>query len=207
MKIIAIVFALIVAGITIFVLYKTFGSAVSILEIGSFITLSLTLIVLVWYAYDTNSIAQITRKRWLREGVLGTSYNFQLVGEKGDTGRTLVQIHNHSTLVVRARVNCNFKIYGQSVSGGPAYDGGENWILFPLQMSQGWFEINSLLQMKGKTVDQMITEFTQANLEEQLTMTLELEFWDELGTRRVLPRRFHYFDFNRWAWIPRLTER
>jgi hypothetical protein len=53
----------------------------------------------------------------------------------------------------------------------------------------------------------MIAECTPANREEQLTMTLELEFWDELGARRKLPPRRHNFDFKRWGWIPDLTER
>jgi hypothetical protein len=35
---------------------------------------------------------------------------------------------------------------------------------------------------------------------------LSLEFWDELGARRTLPSRHHYFDFDRWAWIPELAE-
>lgn len=33
-----------------------------------------------------------------------------------------------------------------------------------------------------------------------------LEFWDELDMRRKLPPRRHYFDFERWAWIPQLAE-
>jgi hypothetical protein len=81
------------------------------------------------------------------------------------------------------------------------------WLLFPQQISQGWFEIESLLQKKGKTVAAVIAESTPTNRREQLTMVLELEFWDELGARRKLPPRQHYFDFERWAWIPQLAER
>jgi hypothetical protein len=74
-------------------------------------------------------------------------------------------------------------------------------------MSQGWFEIESILQKKGKSVAIMTTEHVQENTKEQLTMMLSLEFWDELGARRELPQRLHYFDFNQWVWIPELTER
>ena len=73
-------------------------------------------------------------------------------------------------------------------------------------MIQGWFEIESLLQSKGKSVAAMIAESTPANRHDQLTMLLDLEFWDELGARRRLPPRRHYFDFDRWAWIPHVTE-
>jgi hypothetical protein len=73
-------------------------------------------------------------------------------------------------------------------------------------MSQGWFEIETLLQMKGKTVSTMVAERTPANSKEQLTMLLELEFSDEQGAQRKLPPRRTYFDFERWAWIPQLGE-
>ena len=52
----------------------------------------------------------------------------------------------------------------------------------------------------------MITEHSTENTNKQLTMVLMLEFWDELETRRVLPPRPHYFDFDQWKWIPQLTE-
>lgn len=179
----------------------------TILAIGTFLVLSLTLIVLIWYAYDTNSIAKVTRERWSREGVLSTTYSMELNSTKGDRGQTLFKMINPSTLVVHAKVNCNFKIYGQSVSAGGAYDGSENWLLFPQQTSIGWFEIESLLQKKGKSVATMITEHSLENAKEQLTMVLSLEFWDELDVKRRLPQRFHHFDFDRWAWIPQLTEK
>jgi hypothetical protein len=52
----------------------------------------------------------------------------------------------------------------------------------------------------------MIAEATPTNIEHQLTMRLELEFWDELGSRRKLPPMRHYFDFVQWVWIPYITE-
>ena len=207
MKTLAIGFAAVVAIMVAVVGWKAVRSPdAAALSIGTFVILSLTLIVLVWYAYDTNSIARVTRERWMREEVLGTTYSMELVGQKGEPGRTLFRIHNPSTLVVRARVACNFRIYGEPVGADPLYDGKETWLLFPQQTSQGWFETESLVQKKGKSVATMIGECTATNRHEQLTMVLELEFWDELGARRRLPGRPHYFDFDRWAWIPRLAE-
>ncbi len=207
MKKIAVSFAVCVILIAIVITYSAWSSKdVNALNIGSFLILSLTLIVLVWYAFDANTIARVTQERWMREGVLATTYSMELTGQKGQPGRTLFRIHNPSTLIVRAKVTCNFRVYGQPIKAGPAYEGEETWVLFPQQISQGWFEIDSLLQKKGKNVSAMIAEHTQANRKEQLTMVLELEFWDELGARRKLPPRPHYFDFERWAWIPQLTE-
>jgi hypothetical protein len=168
--------------------------------------LSLTLVVLVVYAYDTNSVARITRDRWAREGVLGATYNMPLTGERGDGRRTMFQIHNPSTLVIRAKVACNFRIYDEPVKAGPAYDGDEFWLVFPKEDIQGWFEVEQLLQMKGKSVPIMMAKFTPTNRTHQLTMKLELEFWDELGSHRTLPAQHRYFDLQRWAWIPHITE-
>jgi hypothetical protein len=176
------------------------------LALGSFVISTLTLVVLVWYAYDTNSIARVTRERWMREGVLGTTYSMELVGEKGQAGRTLFRIHNPSTLIVRATVACNFRVCGEPIKAGATYDGEDTWLVFPQQMIQGWFEIESLVEKKGKSITAMVAESTPGNRRDQLTMALELEFWDELGARRKLPVRPHYFDFDRWAWIPQITE-
>jgi len=205
MKAIAIIFAACIIAITALATWSEWSSK-DALTISNFVVLALTLIVLVFYAYDTNSIARVTRERWLRDGVLSTTYAMQLTGEKGQNGRTLFRLHNPSTLVVRATVACNFRIYGEPIKAGPAYDGKDVWLLFPQQVSQGWFDINSLLQAKGKSVATMMAEHTAANANDQLTMQLELEFWDELGGKRKLPTRPYYFDFERWAWIPQLTE-
>ena len=118
----------------------------------------------------------------------------------------MFRLHNPSTLLVRARVQCNLKVYGAPVQAGALYDGDDVWLIFPQETSQGWFEIETLLERKGKNVAAMIAEGTPANRKDQLTMRLKLEFWDELGERRVLPARPHYFDFERWAWIPQLAE-
>ena len=206
-KTITIGFAVCVLVSAAFVIWRTWPpETANLLTLGNFVLGALTLVVLVWYAYDTNSIARVTLERWQREGVLSPTYEMQIVGEKGTRGKTMFRLHNLSALVVTAKVACNFRVYGEAVAYHPAYDGTDMWRLFPHQISQGWFEIEPLLQKKGKTVGAMIAEHTPVNSQQQLTMSLELEFWDELGAHRKLPGRQHYFDFGRWAWIPHLTE-
>jgi len=206
-RLVPLAFVLVAIVIAALVIWEALNSTdSSLLAIGNFAVLTLTLIVLVWYAYDTNLIAQVTLERWQRDGVLSTTYSMELIGKRGDTGKTTFRLHNSSTLVVRAQVTCNFRVYGEPTSYHDAYDGKEKWILFPQQTSQGWFEIEPLLQKKGKTVAAMIAEHNPVNSQQQLTMFLELEFWDEVGNHRKLPGRQHYFDFGRWAWIPHLTE-
>ena len=92
------------------------------------------------------------------------------------------------------------------MAAGALYEGKENWLLFPHQQSQGWFEVESLLKQHGKNVATMQAEGSDENRKHQLTMVLELAFWDELGATRTLPPLPHYFDFKRWAWIPSLGE-
>ena len=208
MKVIALAFAIVAAAICTFVGWRELSSVQPrLLELGSLLVLTMTLVVLVVYAYDTNSIAQVTRDRWTREGILATTYSLGLPGASvGDSGHTTFQLHNASPLVVRAKVNFNFKVYGNPVTAGALYDGKDNWVLFPHQQSQGWFEVESLLKQQGKNVAAMQAEVSEENRKRQLTMVLELTFWDEFGVTRVLPPRPHYFDFKRWAWIPRLGE-
>lgn len=117
----------------------------------------------------------------------------------------LFRIKNPSTLLVQAKVNCNFEIYREPVDYDDAYNGIDFWSIFPLQTSQGHFEVSQLLSKKGKTIEEMIRERTEANHDEQLTMNLELKFRDELKNSRKLPKRKHFFDFERWYWIPKIT--
>ncbi len=94
-----IVCVLILAGIVACRAWRS--SNPDILQIGNFLALALTLVVLIWYAHDTNVMARVAQERWMREGVLGTTYSMQLLGGKADAGRTLFQLQNPSTLVVR----------------------------------------------------------------------------------------------------------
>jgi hypothetical protein len=176
-----------------------------LLDVGTFIVLALTLVALTIYAYDTNSMARVARARWAREGVLATTYEMEETGLRGQTATTVFRIRNTSQLLVRARVKCNLRVYGDAVAAHDAYDGRETWLVFPQQMSQGWFNIEEITQKKGKTIATMVAERSTANADSQLTMDLELEFRDELGARRKLPTRRHYFDFDAWRWVPILT--
>ncbi len=153
MKKVAVGFTVCVFAVTAIVTHSAWPPT-DALALGNFLILALTLIVLVWYAYDTNSIARVARERWMREGVLSATYSMELIGNRGEAGRTLFRIHNPSTLLVRATVACNFRIYGDLIKAGPAYDGEDVWLVFPQQMSQGWFEIESLLQKKEKVLQQ-----------------------------------------------------
>jgi len=176
-----------------------------ILNIGTFLVLTLTLVSLVFYAYDTNSIARITRAQWKRKSVLNTMYEMATVDQRGQAGRTVFQIHNPSTLVVRAKVDCNFRLYGDRVDYHADFDGTATWYVYPQQVSQGWFEIAPLLEKKGKTVSQLIAEWTAENWTSQLTMDLMLQYRDELEEHRELPSRKCFFDFDEWRWVPVLT--
>lgn len=209
MKWVAVTFSVCVTLVIAYVLWISWPwTSNNHIGLATFVVTSLSLIVLTWYAYDNNSIARITQERWKREGLLGTSYSMELVGtkDKPGEGRTLFRLRNASPLVVRAKVNCNFRIYGEPVEAGPPYTGKDLWVLFPQQLSQGWFSIEDLLKLKGKSIAGMITESNPQNREKQFTMLLELQFSDEFGQERVLPGRSQYFDFERWTWIPHLTE-
>ena len=152
MRTIAITFAIFGAIICALVAWRELVSPQPrLIELGSLVVLTLSLIVLVLYAYDTNDIARITRDRWTREGILATAYGLAMPDASvGDAGRTTFQLHNGSPLVVRAKVNFNFNIYGQAVTAGALYDGRANWLLFPHQQSQGGFEVEIFAEAAGE---------------------------------------------------------
>jgi hypothetical protein len=180
----------------------------SILNIATFVVLSLTLIALIIYAYDTNLTASMARARWEREHILESYYSMTIVPRKdNDRGRTLFLVGNPSTLMLRAKVWCNIQLYNQSVDMSDDYNGKNTWYIFPQQIGQGWFEIADIIAKKGKTIEVMIDETTDANYGKQLTMDLEIEFRNELEIRRRLPLRRHYFDFKDWQWIPHLSKK
>ncbi len=166
--------------------------------------LGITLIIILWYARNTQRMATIAEKRWERDSMIRATYNIKMATDKKSV---LFAITNPSTLLVSALVNCNFKIYREPVDYSDAYNGKDLWEIFPGQISQGHFEISTLLSKKGKTIEQMKSERTQANHEEQLTMELKIKFRDETGEEKELPARRHFFDFERGDWIPKITKK
>jgi heme/copper-type cytochrome/quinol oxidase subunit 2 len=178
-----------------------------ILEIGNFITLTLTLIILAIYAFDTNKLARLTQKRWERESILLATYSMAVVDHKGDKGRTGFLILNPSNLMLQAKVWCNFQVYGEPVDSDDAFNGKKVWTILPSQPYNGWFEIESFLKQKGKTVEEMIKKYSDENREKQLTMDLKIEFRNELGDSRILPSMKYYFVFKEWKWIPNFTDK
>lgn len=176
-----------------------------ILEIGTFVVLTSTLFALIFYVNDTNQLASIAQSRWERENVLNAAYEMEGIDDTGGAGRTLFRITNRSPYIIRAKIWCEFKIYDSPVEVKDEFNGTSIWLIFPQQVSQGWFEIAPLLAQKGKTVQQMKEEYASDNRTTQLTMDLTIEFRDEIGNRKRLPTRRHYFAFNDWRWIPVLT--
>lgn len=190
-----------------FILYKARQEInPDILQIGNFVILTLTLIALAIYAFDTNRLAQLTQERWKRESILLATYSMAVTDQKGGKGRTGFVILNPSNLMLKAKVWCDFKVYGVPVHADGAYN-GELWAIDPGQRVGGWFEVEPLLKQRGKTVNEMIKEYSEENRGKQLTLDLKIEFRNELEDRRLLPTRKYYFVFNEWKWIPVLTSK
>lgn len=195
-----------IAAISLFIIFITLQKPeYNIISLGSFIVLALTLIALIFYAFDTNTIARITKLKWEQESVLSATYTIEMYTGTVNSDKVLFRLTNPSKTFIKAKVNCNFKINGKSVNFSKPYSGEEIWILFPHQVSQGWFRISDILKLDNKTIENMKTEYQDNNRSTQLTMDLEIEFRDEFGQKRSLPKRRHFFEFKNWLWIPELT--
>ena len=176
-----------------------------LIDIGTFVILTLTLIALIIYAYDTNLMASIANERWKRASILNTTYSMNQ--STSNKSHTIFQIYNQSNLVVKAKVRCNFLVYGEPVTFNSAFEGKEVWCSLPYQSISGWFDIEKLLAEKNYDQNKMIQNRTDANRATQLTMNLEIEYRDELDNERKLPSVKHFFDFKELRWIPCITQK
>lgn len=200
-----------------------FDDGDAMLQRGTFIVLTLTLLALLRYGYDTYTMASVSKMRWDEESILGAYYQMTMAVWTGKydappniieldgfqvSERVLFTLLNDSKAFLHVRVWCNFKIYGEPVDFRDEYCGREIWNVYPKQQSTGWFLLSQVLDLKRKTIANMIEERTDENRKQQLTMDLRLEYQaPELGRSRELPARRHFFDFKQWSWIPELTFR
>ena len=187
--------------------YSLWRDSTQSLHAGALVILAITLVVLIVYAWDTRRIANATEQKWEEERKPKIMYEMVLAQQNVRDEKVMFRLINPSNYFVKARVNLNFEVYGDPVGYHPVYDGKEIWLVYPGQMCQGWYSIGTLLGMKGKTSEQMLQERTESNKTQQLTCDLQIDFTSETGYSREYPSRHHYFDFDRWAWIPDLTVR
>jgi hypothetical protein len=173
---------------------------------GTLIVLSITLITVAIYAYDTHSIAGATRWQLMRDGILSVTYGMRMARVGVFLDRTLFVFDNPSTLLVRAKVWCDFMVDGKPVEYHSDFNGKKTWYLYPRQTSQGYFEVSKLLDKASLSFADMVAARNDSNAETQLTMDLRIVFRDELGNRREFPTRRHFFDFKAKRWVPRLTQ-
>ena len=175
-----------------------------VISIAMLLILAMTLIALIIYTSDTHAISQVTKSEAeLRKPVLLATNPITKMPDMPD--RTMFSVKNPSTVLVRAKVRCRIAIYGELVPASRNFDGTKTWYIYPQQLSRGWFELSPILTKKGKTYDQMKSEQTEDNRQEQLTLDLEVSYRDELNNERTLPEIHSFFDFKEGAWIPHIT--
>lgn len=205
---------LVLIVVVIFVFSFVDGSGHT-LERGTFLVLSLTLLALLRYAFDTYTMAAIAKEQWEEQSFLDAFYDMRLGGPKpgyviynrAGTDRVMFSLINNTKAFVSARVYLNIRIYNVPVDFDDKFNGKRSWLLFPRQRNTEWFELESVLNKQGKTINGIIDERTESNRKDQLTMDLRIEFWsDELNRTRNFPERRHFFDFGeQWTWIPEMT--
>jgi hypothetical protein len=113
------------------------------LGLCNFIVLSITLLVLIRYAFDTYNIAKINYKMWEQGAFLGVTYNINFIE---NNCRTIIRIINTSNLSITATVNCNLKINDIEIQSYPQFDGTRKWKIQPMESVQEWFELEDLFK-------------------------------------------------------------
>jgi hypothetical protein len=102
---------LIILGTFAVALFSIGKSGIRLIDIGTFVVISLTLIALVFYANDTNRLTRITQSKWERETILAATYGMACQKDKGHPEITAFILNNPSTLLIRAKVWAVSKVY------------------------------------------------------------------------------------------------
>ncbi len=191
---------------------EAYGEDAERISATTFLVLSVTLAVLVYYTYETYRIAETDKNMWELEIMPSGIPVIEMhkVPTQRYSDRVNFALKNTSKFAWWARVWCNFRIYDRRVDSlGEDFDGfngKRKWMVYPEEISCSFFEIEPLLSTQGKTLEKMRAERTQDNRKIQLTMDLEIELKNEKGKERRYPPRHYFFDFYDWNWVPLVTE-
>jgi hypothetical protein len=173
---------------------------------GQLIILSLTLAFIILYARDTNRLANAQEEKWETELEPRVAYQTSTLEMPDRDVDLRFRLINLTNFYVEVRLDCNFKVSGDSVKISGAYDGTEVWPLSQHEAVEGHFRLARLLETKGKTLDQIRSGSGGTNGSELLTMEISIEAESETGRKKKYPPRRYHFSFERLIWIPRLTE-
>jgi len=109
---------LIVAGI--FVVVSIGKSETRLIDIGTFVVITLTLISLIIYANDTNRLTKFTKMRYDRDIIINATYEMV---DRDHNGRTYFSLINNSNLFVRAKVCTEICVYAEPIKVRPEFSG------------------------------------------------------------------------------------
>ena len=192
-NIIRIFFALIIISTICFTIKGFEPKEVDYVSIGTLIILSLTLLVLIQYAYDTNRVANITRDFNLTPNVMLKLSSTLLTNKEYDIGFDLL---NQSSFYVKAFVNVELKCYNDSINiSNDVYYGKRPWILPPNAFVHGHFHLNdNLLKPSNRTIAELKQKGEDINA---LSMKVKINCTSIHNIDLKIPEIKYHFVFKR----------
>ena len=163
------------------------------------LSLILTLLALVRYAYDTYRVSEL--------GAMPTASLVFIQASREQTPLLLNSLpRNHSRIPIECWCNVHAKILGDEVDLDGFYGGKQPWNLQPYQEPRGVLNLADLLRSREITMNVLRDAWNVANsFEVQCSvLRLDVEFWYRTLNGRFQSRRFregYYFDFDKNALV------
>ena len=153
------------------------------------LTLVLSLIVLIKYAYDTSLIA---KEVWY------PAAHFVVGNNEDDRYDISFNITSIYKLSLKCWCKLNITVYDQPVTLGGFYNAEHSIDIQPLGKVHGHFRIQDILSKTKYDVRYMIDKFNDDDAKKQLYM--EIEFWYETlegDLKNTNPKQPYYFNFKK----------
>jgi hypothetical protein len=171
--------------------------------------LIVTALIILWYTFETATIAKISEENQLR--LKSPSVFCYVYTNPQDSSDTKIKLSNQSTYPVAVKLNCNFKMDGKDFDFSPAYNGQHYWNLQYNEIKEGHFSWLDLLKHQGIISSKEANIFRKLRTKElvpdppNLSMDIEIYCINEMGIKGYYPPIHYDYNYHRSIWIPILT--
>ncbi len=157
------------------------------LKEGTFLILSTTLIIIVWYTYFTYLLVR-------KKNNPALSVNIKYISEADDI-RVLVS--NLCDQYLETEIIISFNINGAIVKLGPEYTGEKKWNLTPRFTINGHFPLDRPIKLAGNTYAGLRKIADSTDPTKLYQLSLQAKWRNEDGKKGEYPAHYWYYDFSR----------
>ena len=167
------------------------------LQKATLIVLICTLIIIIWYAFETRRMANIQEKDYLERKKPLLSVN--LVSDKDVIFKSVFQLVNHKPLFTTVRVYATFKYGAKDIYISDHYNGKRQWIIQPSSQISAPLPIAE--SIKKTFDDEVIPNILERNKNVPLNVKITLDYESEMGEGRKNRPIKYYYEFSKQTWV------